>query len=90
MATPSLPPEAPSPLADRIAWLRANPPPPDPLHAWIEAHLDELRPHRGKQLAIDPARGILAVGADYGEVADQLDALGVDPLSGVVIGPVLL
>lgn len=77
MATPSLPPDA-----ARV--------PHDPLHAWIEAHLDELRPHRGKQLAIDPARGILAVGADYGEVADQLDALGVDPLSGVVIGPVLL
>lgn len=62
----------------------------DPVQLWIEAHLDELRPHVGKQAAIDPVRGLLAVGANYGEVADQLDALGVPRESGVVIGPVLL
>jgi hypothetical protein len=85
---PTPPSDVPSPLADRIAWLRANPPPPDPVHAWMDAHRTELAPHKGKRVAIDPARGILAVGADYGEVADQLDALGVDPTSGVVITPV--
>jgi hypothetical protein len=85
---PTPPSDVPSPLADRIAWLRVHPPPPDPVHAWMDAHRAELAPHKGKQAAIDPAKGLLAVGADYGEVADQLDAMGVDPLSGVVITPV--
>lgn len=77
MATPSLPPEAPSPLADRIAWLRANPPPPDPVHAWMAAHRDELAPHAGQLAAIDPEQGLLATGADYDAVFAALDARGI-------------
>lgn len=59
----------------------------DPIEDWIQAHLEELRPHAGKRVAIDPDRGLIAVGDSYEAVADQLAALGIAPNSGVVIVP---
>lgn len=71
------PDEPPAPPDDRLAGLRAHPPAPDPVHAWMAAHRDALAPHAGQLAAIDPARGLLATGADYDAVFDQLDALGI-------------
>jgi hypothetical protein len=33
--------------------------------------------YRGRRVAIDPARGVIASGADIGEVIDQLDRMGI-------------
>ena len=69
MATPSLPPEAPSPPAPVRYWT-------DPAHAWMRANPEALAPYRGQRVAIDPAKGVIAAGPDIGVVIDQLDALG--------------
>ena len=85
---PAPPSDAFSPLTARLAEMRTAPPQPDPVRAWMATHREELRPHAGKRVAIDPVRGLLAVGADYGEVADALDRMGIDPEAGHAIVPV--
>lgn len=59
----------------------------DPVIAWINANLDEVQRHRGRHVAIDPARGIIASGT-YEEVTSALEAAGVSPESDVTIYPV--
>lgn len=82
----SLPAPHPSdPVGTLLAELAALPVDRDPVHAWMAAHEDELALYRGQRVAIDPERGIVASGADYGEVADRLDALGIPPESDVTI-----
>lgn len=61
MATPSLPPEAPSPPAPVRYWT-------DPAHAWMRANPEALAPYRGQRVAIDPAKGVIAAGPDIGVV----------------------
>lgn len=60
----------------------------DPVQDWMDAHPEELRQHAGERVAIDPARGIVASGATYGEVSAALDAMGVPASADVVIVPV--
>lgn len=59
----------------------------DPLIEWIRAHLDEVQRYKGRHVAIDPARGIIASGS-YEEVTSALEAAGVSPESDVTIYPV--
>lgn len=61
--------------------------PADPVVAWINAHGDEVRRHKGRHVAIDPARGIVASGT-YEEVTRSLEAAGISPMSDVTIYPV--
>jgi hypothetical protein len=59
----------------------------DPVGDWIRAHLDEVQRHKGRHIAIDPARGIIASGS-YDEVTRALEAANVSPESDVAIFPV--
>jgi hypothetical protein len=62
----------------------------DPVHAWMRAHPEQLVPYRGQQVAIDPARGVIASGPDIGVVIDQLDRMGIPRESDdVLITPVV-
>lgn len=60
---------------------------PDPVGDWIRAHFDEVQRHKGRHVAIDPARGIIASGS-YEEVTRALESAAVTPDSDVTIFPV--
>jgi hypothetical protein len=72
-------------LPSLAALFDATPLTRDPVHDWMAAHPEELARHRGQHVAIDPAKGIVATGADFVAVSEALDALGIPPESDDVL-----
>jgi hypothetical protein len=52
---------------------------PDAIAQWLEANPEEVVKHRGKQIAVHPTDGIIASGADFRSVYEQVRARGYNP-----------
>lgn len=61
---------------------------PTPALDWIRAHGAELARYAGQRVAIDPARGVVAVGPTVEAVEAALQTAGVEPEADIVIFPV--